>query len=233
MQKETENKKEDRWKTIKAKGKKKIGECEDGVLGGESSFQDLPNQQAQSSQQVHSDDSLQVLPSPKDIIIPSVSQEAPLKVTSPRASQIIEEVEREVLAAKSPIVCNSPPTSSGSKKKKPAGKSSGSQRKKYKGLNDPLKQREIRDFVFKEDLKILSILETKVKYANEQTIFGKLVDLASQTSKIPSVWMGDFNAIRSPFEKIGGSKKWSMAKELGCQTNKLMAIILLQKLIEF
>ncbi|KAL7176506.1 hypothetical protein ACSBR2_029938 [Camellia fascicularis] len=119
MQKETENEKEDKWKTVKAKGKKKIGEF---------------------------------LPPPKDGIIPGVSQEAPLKashdellglaqVISPRASQIIEEVEREVLAAKSPIAFVEPaknkeeqstPTSSGSKKKKAAGKSSSSQRKKYR-----------------------------------------------------------------------------------------------------
>lgn len=55
IQKETKNEKEDGWKTVKAKGKKKIGECEDGVPGGESSYQDLPNLQAQLSQQVHSD----------------------------------------------------------------------------------------------------------------------------------------------------------------------------------
>ncbi|GMP97068.1 hypothetical protein CsSME_00045463 [Camellia sinensis var. sinensis] len=81
MQKKIENEKEEGWKTVKAKGKTKIGECEDGVLGGESSYQDLPNQQAQLSQQVHSDDvsSQQVLPPPKESIIPGVSQEAPLK----------------------------------------------------------------------------------------------------------------------------------------------------------
>lgn len=155
-----------------------------------------------------------------------------------------------------------------------------------RGLNDPLKHKEVRNFVKKEDLKILSILESKVKQCNEQSIFGKifknwaflsnsnsvsngriwicwdpnfctvnpiyqseqlifcnihmlepdlsfqagfvyaenkhclrvplfckLVDLASQKSNVPTVWMGDFNAIRYLHEKVGGSNSWSSDKE--------------------
>lgn len=195
------------------------------------------------------------------------------------------------------------------------------------GLNEPLKQKEIRNFVLKEDLKIFGILETKVKHTNEQTVFekifknkwafvsnsdnttpgciwlcwdpnfcainpiyqsdqiifckidlfdsdisfatgfvyaenkhilrvplfGKIVELSSQMSNTPSVWLGDFNAIHFPSEKIGGSKTWSNAKEL-CNlsllcaslvdifivaasllgpTSRLMVTILPQRLIEF
>ncbi|KAL7234338.1 hypothetical protein ACSBR1_017856 [Camellia fascicularis] len=33
-------------------------------------------------------------------------------------------------------------------------------------------------------------------------------------SNVPAVWLGDFNAIRYPSEKIGGVNTWSSAKEL-------------------
>lgn len=42
-----------------------------------------------------------------------------------------------------------------------------------RGFNDPSKHKEILDFVYKEDIKIMSILETKIKPENESKIFGK------------------------------------------------------------
>ncbi|GMP61571.1 hypothetical protein CsSME_00023980 [Camellia sinensis var. sinensis] len=96
------------------------------------------------------------------------------------------------------------------------------------GLNDPLKQKEIRNFVLNEDLKILGILETKVKHANEQSIFGRVFknkwafitnSNMDSTACFPYVqcfcclaW--GFNAIRYPFKKIGGANTWPNAKEL-------------------
>ncbi|XP_028123193.1 uncharacterized protein LOC114320261 [Camellia sinensis] len=53
-------------------------------------------------------------------------------------------------------------------------------------------------------------------------LFEQLVEIAFQSSKIPSVWLGDFNAIRFPSEKIGGSKSWSSAKDL-CNFSCLQA----------
>ncbi|CAL5394717.1 unnamed protein product [Camellia sinensis] len=84
-----------------------------------------------------------------------VDREAPIKelhngvlgltnVLSPKASQIIEDVERETMAEEIPgedgesvtiiEVQNLTPMASSSKKKKVAGKASGSQRKKYRLL---------------------------------------------------------------------------------------------------
>ncbi|XP_028076039.1 uncharacterized protein LOC114278224 [Camellia sinensis] len=153
---------------VKAKGKKKTGEPEGNgsTSASESSQQDPPIQpelQVQPILSLHNAPSAaqpQQDPPPRESLIPDINQEVPLKLVhdeilglaqalSPRASQIIEEVEREVLVAKSPmvsrgtVICereqhNTP--ASGSNKKKAAGKSSGSQRKKHRfcpaGLSD-------------------------------------------------------------------------------------------------
>lgn len=90
----------------------------------------------------------------RESLIPGINEEAPLRelheeilgiteILSPQAEQIIEEVERNVLASKVVQVhsdteeetetCNvSTPKGSGNKKKKAQGKSSGSQRKKHR-----------------------------------------------------------------------------------------------------
>lgn len=96
-----------------------------------------------------------VIPPLRESLTPGVDQEAPIKelhdgvlglanVLSLEASQIIEDVERETMAEEIPgedgelvttiEVQNLTPMASGSKKKKAAGKASGSQRKKYRLL---------------------------------------------------------------------------------------------------
>lgn len=158
MQKETENEKDEGWETVKAKGKKKMGEPEGNgsasasASASESSQQDPPIQpelQVQPILSPHNAPSAaqpQRDPPSRESLIPGINQEVPLKLVhdeilglaqalSPSASNIIEEVEREVLAAKSPmvstgiVICegeqhNTP--ASGSNKKKAAGKSSRS-----------------------------------------------------------------------------------------------------------
>lgn len=40
-----------------------------------------------------------------------------------------------------------------------------------RGFNDPSKHKKVLDFVHKEDIKIMIILETKIKSTNEGRIF--------------------------------------------------------------
>mgnify|MGYP003703425771 CR=1 FL=1 len=39
------------------------------------------------------------------------------------------------------------------------------------GLNDPSKHRELKIFVVKEDIKVMGILESKIRAVNEKKIF--------------------------------------------------------------
>lgn len=156
--KESENEKDEGWQIVKEKSKRKMGEPEGNGSASAPSQQDSPILQESREQPILSSHSAPItaqpqldLP-PRKSLIPRVNQEVPLKalhdeilglaqVLSPKASQIIEEVEREVMEAKSPMVSmdtdiqeeeqhNS--SASGNKKKKAAGKTSESQRKKHR-----------------------------------------------------------------------------------------------------
>ncbi|KAL7238204.1 hypothetical protein ACSBR2_004325 [Camellia fascicularis] len=115
-----------------------------------------------------------------------------------------------------------------SAKGKSSGKGSNSQRKNKRGMNDPTKQREIKTFVLKEEIKVMGILETKIKvdtvflagfvyaentHALRRVFFESMVRLSHSQSKSPIIFLGDFNATRFSHEKFGGSQNWSSAKE--------------------
>ncbi|XP_028077524.1 uncharacterized protein LOC114279476 [Camellia sinensis] len=121
MQKQSENEKDGGWQTVKAKGKKKMSELEGNGSASAPSQQDPPILQESREQPVLSSHSAPITaqpqqdPPPRESLIPGVNEEVPLKalhdeilglaqVLSPKASQIIEEVKREVMAAKSPMV---------------------------------------------------------------------------------------------------------------------------------
>ena len=42
-----------------------------------------------------------------------------------------------------------------------------------RGLNDPTKQKEVKNFVSKENVHVIGVLETKIKQPNERKICGK------------------------------------------------------------
>ena len=44
-----------------------------------------------------------------------------------------------------------------------------------RGLNDPLKQKEVRSFVISNDLDFVCILETRVRVSNKDRIFNSLL----------------------------------------------------------
>ncbi|XP_028074449.1 uncharacterized protein LOC114276810 [Camellia sinensis] len=173
-----------------------------------------------------------------------------------------------------------------STKKKSSGKSC-SQKKKRRGFNNPSKHKEVADFVRKEDIKIMCILETKIKMENEAKLFANsfkswnflsnsqpdlpariwvcwdpnfcdilmlqqsnqyifvkihvfdtdssffaffvyaenkhelrvplffdLKKIALNHASHPSIFLGDFNAVRFSHEKMGGKETWSQANEL-------------------
>lgn len=150
LQKEIGNEQDDGWKTVKTKGKKQI-KVPEGI-DSDAVQQDLPIHSSLPPLSTTTVEvSQHILPTRRESLIPGVNQEDSLKdlhdellgqaqVLSPKANQIIEKVDREVLAVKTPLVNvdialeegiqNVTPTDSGSKKQKAAGKASGSQRKK-------------------------------------------------------------------------------------------------------
>ncbi|XP_028073502.1 uncharacterized protein LOC114275708 [Camellia sinensis] len=80
-------------------------------------------------------------------------------------------------------------------KGKSSGKSSNSQRKKKRGLNDPSKHRELKNFVVKEDIKVMGILETKIRAlsASDQHIFCKITDLTQASTFLACFVYADNN----------------------------------------
>lgn len=149
MQKESENEKDESWKTVQAKGKKKVGYPEDtgpsspkgtrestSEVAGEASTIQLVDLSTRKSLLQEINNVEGTLEMQNEIL--SIAQ-----IVCPNVVQLMEEVECEILAAKSTgieievspsqqIAQPKEERSSGGKKKKAAGKGSSSQKKKQR-----------------------------------------------------------------------------------------------------
>ena len=53
-----------------------------------------------------------------------------------------------------------------------------------RGLNDPYKQKSVRDFIKRENLRFFGFLETKVKVENFENTFGKVLGIGIELATI-------------------------------------------------
>ncbi|XP_028057938.1 uncharacterized protein LOC114261824 [Camellia sinensis] len=290
MQKVTGVAIEDEWQHVKDKGKKKVRVPEGDV----QTVEHTPLPPVETAAKVvleeglnHVDDPLQLLHKEIQGLASALNTvaEAPFGLEEP-----VDEVdtEEEMLAAmvdKLSTPRKKARQQGETSRQNSSGKSS-SQRKKKKGFNESSKHKEVRNFVVKNDIKVMSLLELKIKSSNEKEIFGKvfsnwgflsnaltdskatvwvcwdpnfcdiqclkmsnqymfckitllegditffgtfvyddnkhvlrvllfkdILDLLVQSISSPFVCMGDFNVIRCPSEKVGGTISWSGAKE--------------------
>ncbi|XP_028087316.1 uncharacterized protein LOC114288025 [Camellia sinensis] len=113
----------------------------------------------------------------------------------PQDPALLEEVQKFKDSTPGSPQANPVPNQPTPAKGKSSGKSSSSQRKKKRGLNDPSKQRELKNFVVKEDIKVMGILETKIKAlsASDQHIFCKITDLAQASTFLACFVYADNN----------------------------------------
>ncbi|XP_028107535.1 uncharacterized protein LOC114306486 [Camellia sinensis] len=174
LQKNSEERVEDDggWTTVKDKGKRKVGDPSSPI--------NIVPTEANNSSATKGDDLIPEVQSEGDALHPVVEEIAEfatdqidppfpevVEIANPAAEEVIKNAGKEEMRASSPEmqggkedgglkVCSST-------KKKSSGKS-GSQKKKKRGFNNPSKHKEVTDFVKKEDIKIMSILETKLKW---------------------------------------------------------------------
>ncbi|XP_028074446.1 uncharacterized protein LOC114276808 [Camellia sinensis] len=310
LQKQTEDNPDPGWETVKAKGKRKVDVPEIDTPAN-SKEDGLPKTDVRQSIQLEhiQEESVEIegeieaqetIPVPSAVSTPSEGEIEVQEIDGLKAlKNSLMEITSLVLPndvelrAKVENLVETTPGSSATKKAqggtKAKGSSSGkgnkSQRKKRRGFNNPHRLKEVKKFLLNEDIKILGILETKIKALNEQEIFsgvnnwpfltnsqptktGRIcvcwdpafckVTLLSASdqyifcevhefssdnmfkicfvyadnkpdirkeffefmattshlqSKTPIMFLGDFNAIRYPYEKSGGSVSWSRVKE--------------------
>ncbi|XP_028091363.1 uncharacterized protein LOC114291701 [Camellia sinensis] len=309
IQKEVQNHPDPSWETVMAKGKRKVGvpetttetvnneePIEEGLpQSGEE--QNHPEIQVQVETAVElSDQTHREVLNPTEVESKDENmedlvalQKELVKITSlvlPHDTGLLAKVENLVESTPGKFHTGKQAQAGSSAKGNSSGKGNKSQRKKRRGFNNPHRHKEVRKFLLNEDIKILGILETKIKALNEQQIFSSgvnnwpfltnsqpsktgricvcwdsafckiqklhesdqyifcevhdlttdytfrvcfvyaenkhevrkeffesMVNISQAQSNIPLVILGDFNAIRFPYEKSGGSTGWSKDKE--------------------
>ncbi|KAL7179501.1 hypothetical protein ACSBR1_042822 [Camellia fascicularis] len=272
LQKETENNPDPGWETVMAKGKRKVGGPDMPSVSEthkEPKDDGLQNSEVEASQpkvpaQVESEGSQSSL---HHRVGPNL-EDGELQLSNLDGLEALQRELVEItrlalpndveLRAKVENLVGSTPSKDNlanklvhtgtSSKGNSSGKGNKSQRKKHRGFNNPHRHKEIRKFLLHEDIKILGILETKIKAVNEnqasaqhifcevhdlsndnmfracfvyadnihdirKVLFEHMVTISHSQSKNPLIFWGDFNAIRFPHEKFGGSGNWSKDKE--------------------
>ncbi|XP_028090360.1 uncharacterized protein LOC114290623 [Camellia sinensis] len=306
-QKEVQNHPDPGWETVMAKGKRKVGvpntstESANNEEPKEDGTQQTEEEQPEMQAQVETADALpdqtyrEVLSpidgEPKDDNMDGLValQKELVEITSlilPHDTELMAKVEKLVESTPGKAQTSKQAQAGSSAKGNSSGKGNKSQRKKRRGFNNPHRHKEVRKFLLHEDIKILGILETKIKALNEQQIFSSgvnnwpfltnsqpsktgricvcwdsafckvqklhdsdqfifckvhdlttdymfkacfvyagnkhevrkdffeyMVKISQAQSNTPLVILGDFNAIRFPYKKSGGSVSWSKDTE--------------------
>ncbi|XP_028063034.1 uncharacterized protein LOC114266352 [Camellia sinensis] len=200
---------DEEWTTIKAKGKRKVGEPdleaipesmevpEPNPVPNSTIVQSLETQETSAGKSSSMEE--QISESRVDRF-----QESVLEITElviPNAAELLEAVVNDTTSTKeaskpdAPSHQASPPT-----KYKSSGEGSNNQRKKKRGLNDPSKHKEIKNLVLKENIHVIGVLETKIKQINESKIcaqcFGNWPILSNSqptvTGRVWVCWNNDF-----------------------------------------
>ncbi|XP_028083502.1 uncharacterized protein LOC114284753 [Camellia sinensis] len=199
LQKETEDNPDPGWSTVKAKGKRKVGDPEpvpEPIVQNEEAVVQLEEITENLEVGLDNSNNIVLISRPVGLNEPSVSDkiesshdgeiDAPniahlegfqkelvelTKLALPHDTELITKVENLVASTQAQ---NTPAKKQIQQKSTAKGSSSGkgkSQRKKQRGFNDSSRHKEVKRFLLNEDVKVLGILETKIKAVNENAIF--------------------------------------------------------------
>ncbi|XP_028082602.1 uncharacterized protein LOC114283922 [Camellia sinensis] len=253
--KRTEDNPDPGWETVKAKGKRKVDvpETDNHATSKEDG---LPEPDVrQSIQQEHIQEepveiegeievhktipvlSVVSTPSEGEIEVQKMDSLKALQNSLLEITSLVLPNDEELRAKVEKLVETTPGSSAtkqaqiGTKAKgSSSGKGNKSQRKKRR-FNNPHRQKEVHKFLLNEDIKILGILETKIKALNEQQIFSGVNNWPfltnsqpTKTGRICVCWdpaffqnsyyvSGGLQCYKIPYEKSGGSVSWSKVKE--------------------
>ncbi|XP_028095882.1 uncharacterized protein LOC114295781 [Camellia sinensis] len=184
--KENVNSQEEGWTTVQAKGKRKVGDPEFETIPEVVESPDLsPDAEPISASVVvplapsGQTQAIQEDPAKKSSSVEEVSSDSSdvdrfqknileiIELVIPNAAEMLETVMKETKKTPTKAQVNQ------YMKNKSSGKSNSSQRKKKRGLNNPSKQKEVKNFVSKENVHVMGVLETKIKQTNERNICEK------------------------------------------------------------